>query len=81
MDNSQKFAAFVRLVLPMVGLLNLYLLDNGFNPIPFTEEDISQFLFGAFTVVTMIVAWWKNANVTKEAQIAQAYLDEMKDKK
>lgn len=32
------------------------------------------------SAITIIYAWWKNQNVTEEAQEAQAYLDSLKAK-
>lgn len=73
--------ALVRLIVPVFGVFNMWLIQKGYNPLPFSEEDVSAFLIGAATVLTTVWAWWKNSNITKEAQTAQLYLDDLKDKK
>lgn len=74
-------AAGIRLALPLVGVFNLWLVSKGMNPIPFSEEDIGQALIILATVFTTVWAWWKNNAITKEAQTAQLYLDDLKSKK
>lgn len=34
-----------------------------------------------FSVITIVYAWWKNQNVTEEAQEAQIYLNQLKAEK
>lgn len=73
--------AGIRLALPLVGILNLWLVSKGMNPIPFSEEEIGQALIILATVFTTVWAWWKNNAVTKEAQVAQHYLEGLKEHK
>lgn len=37
--------------------------------------------FSVFSVVSVVYAWWKNQNITKAAQLAQEYLDDLKREK
>jgi SPP1 family holin len=73
--------AGIRLALPLVGIFNMWLISQGMNPLPFTEEEIGQGLVALATVLTMVWAWFKNNNVTKEAQVAQQYLEGLKEHK
>lgn len=71
--------ALVRLIVPIFGVFNMWLVAKGYNPLPFSEEDVSAFIIGAVTVLTTFWAWWKNNNITKAAQKAQVNLDIMKE--
>lgn len=73
--------AVIRLVLPIVGIFNMWLVAKGMNPLPFTEDEIGQGLVAVATVGAVVWAWWKNANITKEAQAAQIKLDQLKKDK
>lgn len=73
--------ALIRLAIPLVGIFNMWLISKGMNPLPFSEEEVGQALVAIATVLTTVWAWWKNAPITKEAQTAQLYLDDLKNKK
>ena len=71
--------AIIRLVVLLVLLLNNALLLIGKNPLPWSEEEI---YLGVSTVATFVVTlwtYWKNNNITKEAQVSQAYLKDLKE--
>ena len=71
--------AIIRLVVLLVLLLNNALLLIGKNPLPWSEEEI---YLGVSTVATFLVTlwtYWKNNNITKEAQVSQAYLKDLKE--
>ena len=73
--------AIVRLVVLVILLVNQSLIVMGWTPFPFSEEQIYEGLSSVSTVAMAIYAWWRNNNVTKEAQKAQQYLDELKSRK
>lgn len=72
-------AALLRLIVPLYGLLNLFLISKGLNPLPFSEEEVSTVFSGVVTFLGIVWVWWKNSNITRKAQKAQLYLDEMKN--
>ena len=72
-------AAGIRLALPLVGIFNMWLVSKGYNPIPFSEEEVGQAIVAVATVITAVWAWWKNNNVTKLAQRSQVQLDVAKE--
>lgn len=72
-------AALLRLIVPLYGLLNLFLISKGLNPLPFSEEEVSTAFSGVVTFLGIVWVWWKNNNITRKAQKAQLYLDEMKN--
>lgn len=73
--------AIVRLVVLAVLLLNQSLVVMGWNPLPFSEDEIYEGVSSAATVIMALYAWWKNNSITKEAQQADEYLKELKEKK
>lgn len=72
--------AIVRLVVLSIVLINQALVVAGWNPLPFSEDQIYEAVSTVATVVTALWAWWKNNSVTKEAQEADAFKNELKAK-
>lgn len=72
--------AIVRLVVLSIVLINQALVVAGWNPLPFSEDQIYEAVSTVATVLTALWAWWKNNSVTKEAQEADAFKNELKAK-
>ena len=73
--------AWVRLIVLIIMIINTYLTAKGWNPIPYSEEEIYEAVSAIALGITTLWAWWKNNNVTKEAKQAQIQLDKLKNKK
>jgi len=73
--------AIIRLVVLALLLVNQILVTFGFNPLPFSEDQIYEGVSSAATVVMAIWAWWKNNSTSKEAIRADEYLKELKKRK
>lgn len=73
--------AIVRLVVLVILLINQALIVFGLNPLPFSEEQIYEAVSSVATVVVALWAWWKNNSITKEAQQADEYLQELKERR
>lgn len=67
-----------RTVLLILAIVNQALVLFGKNTLPFTDDQISQFISLAFTIITSAMAYWKNNSWTKEAKEAQGYLNSLK---
>lgn len=78
---NQKTTALLRLVVPFYALVNATMLSLGYNPMPFSEEQVTVGVNAVIGVAGTIYVWWKNAPMTKEAQEAQVYLEELKKRK
>lgn len=65
---NEKTVAFIRLTIPLYAMINALLLSLGYSPIPFTLEKVDTFITGAIGVIGLVIAWWKNNNITPEAQ-------------
>lgn len=79
--DTQKASAFIRLAVLLYAVTNASLLAFDINPLPFTDEEVSAGITAILAFGSSVYAWWKNNNVTREAQRAQLELDRMKDKK
>lgn len=75
---SEKTVAFIRLAIPLYAFLNATLLAMGYDPLPFESEKVDAFVTGAIGVIGLVAAWWKNNNITPEAQKMQRSLDDKK---
>ncbi len=60
----------IRTTILAIALVNQLLSAMGKNVINIADEDISAVISAAFTIVSAIVAWWKNNSFTRAAIIA-----------
>ena len=65
----------VRTLLLVLALVNQVLAVFGITAIPVTDEQLSTLINTVFTVITALMAWWKNNSFTEAAQKA----DEIKN--
>ena len=56
-----------RTIVLFLALINQILTMCGVQTIPIAEGDINTLIATGFTVVTAVVAWWKNNSFTKAA--------------
>ncbi len=70
--------AIVRLIVLAIVLINQALVVAGWNPLPFSEDQIYEGVSIVATVITSLWAWWKNNSITKEAQVADDYMKKLK---
>lgn len=74
-------SAIIRLIVLAILLINQVLVTFGFNPLPYSEEQIYEGVSSVAVVAVALWTWWTNNSVTKEAEQADQYLKELKDKK
>ena len=81
--NKESIIAIVRIVLPCIvsvlGVLGITTVC-GVDIASISVEQVCSILAAIIGAVASIYTGWKNNNVTKEAQLAQTYLDEFKSK-
>ncbi|WP_209548123.1 MULTISPECIES: phage holin [unclassified Exiguobacterium] len=75
---QEKTKALITLVILVLTMINQALQLAGYSTIPFAPEKVEQFLSMLATAVVSVYAWWKNQNVTPEAQKMQRSLDDKK---
>lgn len=67
-----------RTIILALALTNQILTATGHNVINIAEEDVNTLISAIFTIVTAIVAWWKNNSFTQSALEADTYMKELK---
>lgn len=72
--------AITRLAVLVILLINQALVTLGWNPLPFSEEQVFEGVSTVATVAVAVWTWYRNNNITKEAQKAQEQLDQLKGK-
>ena len=76
--NTIKKDTIIRTIVLLIELVNNALTIAGKNPLPFEDEEITEFLSYIFTVAASLWAWWKNNSFTQNALEADKVLDELK---
>lgn len=79
MTNKISVGTIIRTVCLLLALVNLTLETFGKSVIPISDEQVSELVTLIFTIVTSLVAFWKNNSFTKEAIIADDIMYEMKN--
>lgn len=75
---KEKAKAFANIIIAGVLLLNAILTAAGKNPLPVDEDAIFEVASYIAIGIDTIWIWWKNQNITLEAQTAQDFIKEMK---
>ena len=77
---NQKISSgtVARTIVLAISLLNQLLTMNGKNPLPFADEAVYQGVTATITVVSSLVAWWKNNSFTGAAIQADDMLTKIK---
>lgn len=78
MKNIEK-STIIRTIVLIIALINQVIVALGYNPLPFDDCSISQFVSTVVTIVVAIWNWWKNNSFTKDAIEADQYLKKCKE--
>ena len=76
--TGERVKAIVTILLTLFSLANAGLSLAGFNPLPFTNEQVSATLFAVIGVLGTIYGWWKNQNITSASLAGQQLVDALK---
>jgi len=76
-----KKGAIIRIAVLVITTVNAVLTASGKNPIPFDENAFTECLAYIINGVCAVWAWWKNNNITANAQHAQKVLDRLNREK
>ena len=63
----------------VIALLNQVITMAGYNPLPWSDTEIYEAITMIATVITSVIAWWKNNSFTKNAIDADEYLIALKE--
>lgn len=79
---KRQLMSFVPLIVALVSLIGTYTTTvMGWEVLPFTSQEVEQFLTLLATVVSTIWAWYRNNNVTKEGIMRESVADQAVPKK
>ena len=70
-----------RTIILVLALLNQLLTAMGHSVINISDESVNTLISTGFTIVTAIVAWWKNNSFTQSALKADEVMRELKSNK
>ena len=73
-----KKETLIRTVILIYALVNQILTYRGHSILPIGEEQVTELTSIAFTIVTALLAWWKNNSFTAEAIEADKYLAKLR---
>lgn len=73
--NKIKMGAWVRAIFLLLALVNQLLTAFNYNPLPINSDQLSAVL----TAVFALWAGWKNNSFTEKAQLADEYLQTLKE--
>ncbi len=76
--TGERVKAVVTILVTLFSLANAGLSLSGFNPLPFTDEQVSATLFAVVGVLGTIYGWWKNQNITSASLAGQQLVDALK---
>ena len=76
--TGERVKAVVTILVTLFSLVNAGLSLAGFNPLPFTNDEVSTTLFAVIGVIGTIYSWWKNQNITSASLAGQQLVDALK---
>ncbi len=68
----------VRTVILAVALINQILVASGHSIIPIPDEDWEALITTGATVITALIAWWKNNSFTAAARLGDFHMRKAK---
>lgn len=70
----------IRTICLALALINQILVATGHTVIPIDDETVSLLVSTIVTVITAVVAWWKNNSFTSHAIEADQFMKELKSR-
>ena len=81
-ENSRmtiSAGTIARTIILVLALINQLLTATGHSVINISDESINTLISTGFTIVTAIIAWWKNNSFTQSALKADEVMREGKE--
>lgn len=75
-----KKGAIIRITVLVITTVNAVLTASGRNPIPFDETAFTECFVYVLNGIAAVWAWWKNNDMTKEAEEGTALMKALKVK-
>ena len=83
MNNKMNITSgtIARTIILVLALVNQILTAMGHSVINISDESINTLISTGFTIVTAVIAWWKNNSFTQSALKADKVMRELKSNK
>lgn len=78
---KERVKAIVRLLIALLPAINMVLVYFKMSPLPFDEDEVNMAASAVIEFLGILWAWWKNNNITRQAQLAQDILNDFKENK
>lgn len=66
---TDTLKAYLRLGVAFIALLNVLLTTFGWQPLPYSEEEVYQGLSIVFVIATTLWTWFKDSPITKYGKV------------
>lgn len=77
--NKVSKETIARTVVLLIALVNQVLTIFGINPIPYSDTQVYEAVSMVLTVVTSLIAWWKNNSFTQAAMEGDKVMKAIKE--
>ena len=81
MKEGISTGTIIRTIILALALFNQVMTASGHPIINISDETITQVVTAIATIITAVIAWWKNNSFTNEAIQADTYMHQLKDMK
>ena len=78
MVKNNKQSAIVRLIVLVILIINQTLITLGYEPLPFSDEQVYEAVSIVALVVVSLYSWWRNNNITDVALAGQSEIERIK---
>lgn len=78
MSKKISVGTIVRTICLALALINQLLVVSGHSVLPIADEQVEQIITLGATLITSLVAWWKNNSFTQAAIAADETLQSIK---
>lgn len=78
MSKKISVSTIVRTICLALALINQLLVVSGHSVLPIADEQVEQIITLGATLITSLVAWWKNNSFTQAAIAADETLQSIK---
>lgn len=68
--------AIVRTTVLIVALINQFLVNAGYSPLPFDDDGVEIAVTTTLTITASVWTWWKNNSLTRKARQADKLAEE-----
>ena len=80
MDSKVSTSTIARTIILILALINQILTSTGHSVIPVSNDQVQEIVSLVFTIISALVAWWKNNSFTAPAKQADIWMKKMKAK-